>query len=300
MKPFDIFLSYKSEDSEWVERLKNDLQKRGVYVWLDKDQIRPGDIFAKALGKGLATSRTVGLVVTPASVSSGWVEEEYYRALSLTKKTGLQLIPILLKDAEMLEFSESRQCVDFRNAVDIEPMVERLIWPGITGKKIVFSAINSRGSFRWEALRDIIEKAGFAVHASDYVKTAVREIPQQLERSNHVVAVVDLFEDWLPGRAHNPDRRRPSVYAETILKLRETADEVVFILYQHPDAFSSVPHDLPNDLVERFQRYFTIPKEFPDPGITVKGKEALTRNFKDVLYRAERLLLRKWRQSEAA
>jgi hypothetical protein len=101
MKPFDVFLSYKSEDSEWVERLKNELQKRGVYVWLDKDQIRPGDIFAEALENGLATSRAVGLVVTPASVSSGWVREEYFRALSLTKKSGLQLIPILLKDTEM-------------------------------------------------------------------------------------------------------------------------------------------------------------------------------------------------------
>src|SRR5688500_11672103 len=111
MKQFDIFLSYKSDDSEWVERLKNDLQKRGVYVWLDRDQIRPGDRFAEALENGLATSRAVGLVVTPASVSSGWVKEEYYRALSLTEREGLQLIPILLKDAEMPAFLKSRQYV---------------------------------------------------------------------------------------------------------------------------------------------------------------------------------------------
>src|SRR5262245_60242341 len=123
MKDFDIFLSYKSDDSKWVERLKTDLQKRGVRVWLDRDEIRPGDLFAAALENGLETSRTVGLVVTPGSVSSGWVKEEYYRAVSLTKKSGLQLIPILLRDAVSPAFLESRQHVDFRNATDYEKMV---------------------------------------------------------------------------------------------------------------------------------------------------------------------------------
>ena len=50
-------------------------------VWLDKDEIRPGDLFAKALEQGLAASRAVALVVSPEAMASGWVEREYYRAL---------------------------------------------------------------------------------------------------------------------------------------------------------------------------------------------------------------------------
>jgi hypothetical protein len=46
----------------------------------------------------------------------------------------------------------------------------------------------------------------------------------------------------------------------------EASAQIVFILYQHPDAFSSVPHNLANDLVERFQRYFKY-REFS--GMTV-------------------------------
>jgi hypothetical protein len=34
---FDIFLSCKSEDHPWVDRLKGALQHRGVRVWVDKD-----------------------------------------------------------------------------------------------------------------------------------------------------------------------------------------------------------------------------------------------------------------------
>ena len=77
---FDIFLSYKSEDAEWVERLWRALDKRGRRVWVDRNEIRPGDFFAEALERGLESSRSIGLVVTANSFESGWVREEYYRA----------------------------------------------------------------------------------------------------------------------------------------------------------------------------------------------------------------------------
>jgi hypothetical protein len=73
LKPFDIFLSAKSDDSTWVEQLRRDLEERGVRVWLDKNELRPGDIFPKALENGIDRSRSVGLVVTPASLASMWV-----------------------------------------------------------------------------------------------------------------------------------------------------------------------------------------------------------------------------------
>ena len=59
-RQFDVFLSYKKDDEEWVQRLKQALQERGVEVWLDKERIRPGDLFAQALERGsqLGRSRT--------------------------------------------------------------------------------------------------------------------------------------------------------------------------------------------------------------------------------------------------
>ncbi len=69
---YDVFLSYKSEDHAWVENLKISLQKRGVVVWLDKDAIRPGDLFAQALEDGIKDSGAIAIIVTPRSMKSRW------------------------------------------------------------------------------------------------------------------------------------------------------------------------------------------------------------------------------------
>lgn len=100
----DIFLSYKSEDHDWVERLKRSLQDRGVSVWLDKDSIRPGDLFVKALEDGIMFSKTIAVIVTPNSMNSAWVQEEYYRAVSLSKSRNISVIPCILERTEALVF----------------------------------------------------------------------------------------------------------------------------------------------------------------------------------------------------
>lgn len=136
MPPFDVFLSHNSVDKPWVIKLKDDLLRYEVSVWLDRDEIRPGDLFAKALEEGLQSSRAVVLVVSPEAMASGWVQEEYYRPLSLAKdpQAPLQLIPVILRDAEVPGFLQSRNWVDFRDETTYAQSVWRLVW-GITGQK---------------------------------------------------------------------------------------------------------------------------------------------------------------------
>ena len=43
---FDVFLSHNSIDKPWVIALKAALVERGVKVWLDCDEIRPGDLLS--------------------------------------------------------------------------------------------------------------------------------------------------------------------------------------------------------------------------------------------------------------
>src|SRR4051812_43715514 len=113
---FDVFLSYSSKDRAWVSRLKEALNERGLRVWLDRDEIRPGDLFVGALEAGLGQSNAIALIVSPESMDSGWVEEEYSRALSLTKKKKkrpLQLIPVILRRSKLPGFLESHHAVSF-------------------------------------------------------------------------------------------------------------------------------------------------------------------------------------------
>lgn len=135
IKKFDVFLSHNSKDKTWVINLKNALESFDVKVWLDKDEIRPGDMFAEALEKGIEESRAVALIISPEAMASGWVKAEYYRALSLATNNQLQLIPVLYKNAEIPGFLRDRSWVDFSNEVEYDEKVNDLIW-GITGKKI--------------------------------------------------------------------------------------------------------------------------------------------------------------------
>jgi hypothetical protein len=133
---FDVFLSHSSLDKAWVSQLKDDLLRYGVSVWLDRDEIRPGDLFVDALEQALDQCRAVALIVSPASLKSGWVKEEYHRALSLTqdKQTPLQLIPVILHEAEPPGFLKNRSWIDFREKSAYADNVWRLVW-GITGRK---------------------------------------------------------------------------------------------------------------------------------------------------------------------
>jgi hypothetical protein len=78
-------------------------------------------------------------------MQSGWVKEEYYRALDLATKHGLQLIPVLYKQAQIPGFLSNRNWVDFRNESEYHKNVHKLIW-GITGKRPVLHRENGENS----------------------------------------------------------------------------------------------------------------------------------------------------------
>ena len=141
MAQFDLFLSYSSFDRSWALKLKAALEQRGLKIWMDTAQIRPGDVFVNALERGLEGSRCVGLVVSPESVQSGWVQEEYARALSLIHSAGTLecIIPIVLREAHVPGFLASRLRVDFQKDSTWDTSIDALVW-GITGKKPVDKA----------------------------------------------------------------------------------------------------------------------------------------------------------------
>jgi hypothetical protein len=131
---FDVFLSYYSGDAVWVVQLKSALSNKGLRVWLDKEQIRPGDLFIGALEKGIESTECVVIVISPGALRSHWVEEEYNRALTManSRERRLRLIPILLQETELPGFLASRQWVDFREPGSFDRGIERLVW-GIRG-----------------------------------------------------------------------------------------------------------------------------------------------------------------------
>lgn len=264
MKNFDIFLSYRSTDAPIAERLRDRLEARGVRVWLDKDQIRPGDLFAEALERGLATSRAVGLVITASSVASNWVKNEYYRALSLNAAGELQLIGLLFDDAELPGFLKDRNWIDFGRG-DFEKCVDRLIWPGITGRQVLFVSVCPGHGFAGRDLGEDLSDMGCKVAEADDIDRAPAHIARYISGSPiRIVVVVDIFERW-PN--HGWGRNDPSEYSEFILRLRQqtkgTADEIVFLLYHDSSAFEQAAHNIPTETRKRLAHYFMLHSDIP-------------------------------------
>jgi len=287
---FDIFLSYKSEDGSWVEQLKKDLQARGVRVWLDKDQIRPGDLFPRALEEGIATSRAVGLVVTPESTKSKWVQAEYYRALRLSKEKGLQLIPLLLRKAHVLGFLSDLQWIDFTDEARYDRNVDQLIWPGITGKHVRWCAVCPyfTGDGRldvWGRLSQCCWHFGIDLHHFPgferfYPYGTVSWSDSQSSPDSHHFAnprgvlVIDIFGYW-PEEGRDMDwysrywgHSNTQACVEFIFGLRDetrnTPGELVFVLFHHSLAWETLPHNLDQETVRRLRHYFTIHGDVDD------------------------------------
>ncbi len=100
--PFDVFLSHSSKDDavalELAERLKAD----GLRVWIDRWQIRPGEVYATRLQEGLDQSRNLVVLLSENSEISGWVVTEI---ISITGKDPLgrfrRVVPLHLDDSSV-------------------------------------------------------------------------------------------------------------------------------------------------------------------------------------------------------
>jgi glycogen(starch) synthase len=135
VREFDVFLSYASLDEAFVRRLKAALESQKLRVWLDRDEIVPGDLFPSAIELALTKSSAVAFVVSPESLASGWVKEEYNSAIALSHRNAkeLRLIPVLLNSADLPPFLASRQWADFRDEGKFNDGIKSLI-AGIRGQ----------------------------------------------------------------------------------------------------------------------------------------------------------------------
>ncbi|MBZ5689854.1 MAG: TIR domain-containing protein [Acidobacteriia bacterium] len=131
---WDVFISYSHTDRGVAERVQEALEERGLRVWRDDAQIPPGASFAKTIEEALQESAAVAIMISPEAISSEWVLDEYYRALSLANrpKSTVLLIPVLVKDAALPGFLANRHWVDLRSEGDFEKGIQHLV-AGIAG-----------------------------------------------------------------------------------------------------------------------------------------------------------------------
>ncbi len=110
---FDAFLSYTSEDYAFVAYLSAAQKRRGVRVWLDREQIGVSERFVAKLEHGLENSRALVRIVTPESVGSNWIRDEFDMAKRLANDGRLRIIPLILRKTKLSGFLANHQEIDF-------------------------------------------------------------------------------------------------------------------------------------------------------------------------------------------
>lgn len=111
-----IFLSHNSRDKRFVRRLGELLSENGIKVWIDKAEIKVGDSLLRKISAGIENMEFLGVVLTPNSVSSSWVQKELEIATTMEiEDRKVKVMPILYKDCEIPTFLKDKVYADFRN-----------------------------------------------------------------------------------------------------------------------------------------------------------------------------------------
>src|SRR5258706_574605 len=110
-----VFISYSRTDETFAKRLQNDLTRIGLSVWMDAQDLKPGDSFANEIERAIDASAFFFLVLPTSLILSEWVEWEYRLALTCKNEKGKpKIIPIRLHNVEPPLSLRIVQYADFR------------------------------------------------------------------------------------------------------------------------------------------------------------------------------------------
>jgi hypothetical protein len=114
-----IFLCHSSADKEFVRRLAIDLRANSVNVWVDEREIQVGDRIREKIEQGLQQSDYLAIVLSPASVTSPWVQRELdAKMFEEIEQKQVKVLPLLLKDCEIPPLLRMVRYADFRGSYE--------------------------------------------------------------------------------------------------------------------------------------------------------------------------------------
>lgn len=94
-----VFLSHAREDATVADVLRAGLAKAGFEVWPDAQQLMPGDNWALELGKTLQKAEAMVVLLSPAALTSPYVQREIEYALGDQRFKG-RLVPVVVRSVK--------------------------------------------------------------------------------------------------------------------------------------------------------------------------------------------------------
>jgi len=93
-----IFISHSNQDKQFVQELQAALEGRGLSVWPDTRELRPGDVLEPEIKTAIEEARDFIVVFSLNALNSKWVSMEVKHALSVRRKRGgdFHVVPVLI------------------------------------------------------------------------------------------------------------------------------------------------------------------------------------------------------------
>ncbi len=116
-RDFQAFLSHAHADKAIVDRLYAWLKDTaGIPVWYDAANLPTGTMIGTYLSEAITDCRSLIIVLSKASVQSGWVKEEYNAALGQrTQFPDFRIIPIRVEECEEPGFLQTTKWLDIQD-----------------------------------------------------------------------------------------------------------------------------------------------------------------------------------------
>lgn len=95
-----VFISHSAQDADWARSFAQSLKERGVSVWFDEFDVKPGESLWEALEAGLRSSDVVVTLLDAESSPGANVFFEIGAAISMGKK----LVPIVPRGTDPSDF----------------------------------------------------------------------------------------------------------------------------------------------------------------------------------------------------
>lgn len=92
-----IFVSYSRIDSEVVEPIVARLEQDGFHVWIDREEIKAGELWHEAIVQAVDNAYAFVLMLSPGSTASDNVRKE----VDLAEDASKELVPVLLAPVEL-------------------------------------------------------------------------------------------------------------------------------------------------------------------------------------------------------
>lgn len=136
IKEFDVFLAHSKLDKFHVELINQELKRRGIKTWLDKEQIPPGRWFQDVIQQAILSSKTAAIFVGDKGLGKFEIIE-LRSLISRCLEQEIPVIPVLLPGVDNLPedllFLKELNWVRFSQGIDEVEAFDNLEW-GITGK----------------------------------------------------------------------------------------------------------------------------------------------------------------------